>query len=105
LSCKIVEGQPVENVLKQVESEFSERITSANTANRASSGILRATKAPFFNKINQTILTFYNGSLKSLRAFWHRQSILYFDKPSKAPCLRIDISRTISKRVRKARDI
>ena len=39
----VVEGQLVENVLKQLESEFSERITSANTANRAFSGILNQT--------------------------------------------------------------
>jgi hypothetical protein len=38
-----VEGQLVENVLKQLESEFSERIISANTANRASSGVLNQT--------------------------------------------------------------
>jgi hypothetical protein len=43
VDSKIVEGQLVENVLKQLESEFSERITSANTANRASSGILNQT--------------------------------------------------------------
>jgi hypothetical protein len=32
----VVESQLVENVLKQLESEFSERIISGNTANRAS---------------------------------------------------------------------
>jgi hypothetical protein len=42
---------------------------------------------PFFNKINQTVFTFYYGSFKSLRAFWHQQSILYFDKPSKGSIL------------------
>jgi len=39
----VVEGQLVENVLKQLESEFSKRIISASTANRASVGVLNQT--------------------------------------------------------------
>jgi Flp pilus assembly protein TadB len=35
-----MEGQLVENVLKQLESEFSERISSTNTSNRVSADIL-----------------------------------------------------------------
>lgn len=39
----VVEGQLVENVLKQLESEFSEGIISASSANRASAGLLNQT--------------------------------------------------------------
>ena len=39
----VVEGQLVENVLKQLESEFSEGIISASSANRASAGVLNQT--------------------------------------------------------------
>jgi hypothetical protein len=39
----VVEGQLVENVLKQLESEFSERIISGSAANGASAGVLNQT--------------------------------------------------------------
>ena len=39
----VVQGQLVENVLKQLESEFSEKIMSVSTANRASAGVLNQT--------------------------------------------------------------
>jgi len=38
-----MEGQLVENVLKQLQSEFSERIFSTNPSNRASAGISEQT--------------------------------------------------------------
>jgi hypothetical protein len=39
----VVEDQFFENVLRQLESEFSERILSVNTANKASASILKQT--------------------------------------------------------------